>query len=113
MKEEVCALVGIPPNDDDGPGFHLDLEDYLTGLTQLSNELSRFAVNSVTQGDYSRPIKISSFLNDLLNGFRLLNLKNDGLRYSPHCPFRQVWVEFWPKILPNLGPILAQLVIPI
>ena len=60
--------------------FHLDLEDYLSGLIQMSNELARFSVNSVTAGDYNRPVQISTFLNDLLNGFRLLNLKNDNLR---------------------------------
>ena len=46
--------------------FFLDLEDYLSGLTQLSNELSRFSVNAVTHGDYSRPQRIAAFLNDLL-----------------------------------------------
>ena len=37
-------------------------------------------MNAVTQGDYQRPARISAFMNDLLSGFRLLNLKNDGLR---------------------------------
>uniref|UniRef100_H3A8E0 Translin n=1 Tax=Latimeria chalumnae TaxID=7897 RepID=H3A8E0_LATCH len=41
---------------------------------------SRLAVNSVTAGDYSRPLRISSFINELDSGFRLLNLKNDSLR---------------------------------
>lgn len=41
---------------------------------------SRLAVNSVTAGDYNRPIRISNFINDLDSGFRLLNLKNDPLR---------------------------------
>ena len=41
---------------------------------------ARFSVNCVTQGDYDRPIRISAFVGDLLTGFRLLNLKNDGLR---------------------------------
>lgn len=61
-------------------GFHLDIEDYLMGLLQLASELSRFATNSVTLGDYDRPLQISRFLADLSAGFRLLNLKNDGLR---------------------------------
>ena len=39
---------------------------------------ARLAVNSVTAGDYSRPLRISTFINEL--GFRLLNLKNDSLR---------------------------------
>ena len=37
-------------------------------------------MNCVTQGDYERPLRISAFVGDLLTGFRLLNLKNDGLR---------------------------------
>lgn len=41
---------------------------------------TRFAVNSVTYGDYSQPIKISKFVTQLNSGFRLLNLKNDSLR---------------------------------
>lgn len=41
---------------------------------------SRFATNSVTHGDYDRPLQISRFVSDLSSGFRLLNLKNDGLR---------------------------------
>lgn len=31
-------------------------------------------------GDFERPLMISRFVADLNSGFRLLNLKNDGLR---------------------------------
>jgi hypothetical protein len=41
---------------------------------------SRLAVNSVTAGDYNRPLKISKFVKELYTGFQLLNLKNDSLR---------------------------------
>ena len=41
---------------------------------------SRLSVNSVTAGDYSRPLHISTFINELDSGFRLLNHKNDSLR---------------------------------
>lgn len=41
---------------------------------------SRFAVNSVTAGNYSWPLKISAFVTEMNLGFRLLNLKNDNLR---------------------------------
>ncbi|KAM3956134.1 translin [Aphomia sociella] len=61
-------------------GFHLDIEDYLVGLLMLCSELSRLAVNSVTRGDYSRPLQISKFVMELNAGFRLLSLKNDHLR---------------------------------
>ncbi|XP_063984623.1 translin [Diachasmimorpha longicaudata] len=77
-KETVADILGVKNNRDEG--FHLDLEDYLMGLLQLSAELSRFAVNSVTSGDYNRPIEIARFINELNAGFRLLNLKNDNLR---------------------------------
>ncbi|EER43743.1 recombination hotspot-binding protein [Histoplasma capsulatum H143] len=40
----------------------------------------RLAVNSVTLGDYARPLQISKFVSDLQAGFQLLNLKNDSLR---------------------------------
>ncbi|QQP57141.1 Translin, partial [Caligus rogercresseyi] len=41
---------------------------------------ARFTVTSVTRRDYKRPLQIAAFLNELNAGFRLLNLKNDGLR---------------------------------
>lgn len=34
----------------------------------------------MTLGDFGRPLSISHFVADLHAGFRLLNLKNDGLR---------------------------------
>ncbi|XP_022118155.2 translin [Pieris rapae] len=61
-------------------GFHLDIDDYLVGLLNLCTELSRLAVNSVTRGDYNKPLQISKFVMELNAGFRLLNLKNDHLR---------------------------------
>jgi predicted translin family RNA/ssDNA-binding protein len=60
--------------------LYLDFEDYLAGVIHLSNELSRFTVNCVTNGDLKRPMQISAFLQEVLEGFRLLNLKNDNLR---------------------------------
>ncbi|XP_060588574.1 translin-like [Ruditapes philippinarum] len=41
---------------------------------------SRLTVNSVTAGDYGRPMRIAKFVGELDSGFRLLNLKNDSLR---------------------------------
>ncbi|XP_046745984.1 translin isoform X3 [Diprion similis] len=82
-KDTVAELLGVKSNREEG--FHLDLEDFLMGLLQLSSELCRFAVNSVTRGDYDRPIEISRFVNELNAGFRLLNLKNDSLPFC-HAP---------------------------
>ncbi|KAH8401971.1 hypothetical protein KR009_008956 [Drosophila setifemur] len=77
-RDTVAEMLGLKTNQADG--FHLDVEDYLLGILQLASELSRFATNSVTMGDYERPLNISHFIGDLNTGFRLLNLKNDGLR---------------------------------
>jgi predicted translin family RNA/ssDNA-binding protein len=76
-KDQVSTLLGL---DIGLVSLHLDIEEYLLGLCNLCNELSRLAVNSVTSEDYSRPVRIAEFLNSLHTGFRLLNLKNDNLR---------------------------------
>uniref|UniRef100_U5ESR5 Translin n=1 Tax=Corethrella appendiculata TaxID=1370023 RepID=U5ESR5_9DIPT len=77
-RETVAEILGLHVSNVDG--FHLDIEDYLLGLLQLASELTRYATNSVTLGDYEKPLQISKFVSDLNSGFRLLNLKNDGLR---------------------------------
>jgi predicted translin family RNA/ssDNA-binding protein len=79
VTRDTCAeILGLKSHQADG--FHLDLESYLMGILQMSNELSRFAINSVTLGDYSRVLSLQRFVGDINSGFRLLNLKNDGLR---------------------------------
>lgn len=79
VTRDTCAeILGISCHQSEG--FHLDLETYLMGLLSMVNELSRFAINSVTLGDYSRVLSLQRFVADLNSGFRLLNLKNDGLR---------------------------------
>jgi len=80
-KDEVADLLGLARKADAASKtFHLDLEDYLHGLLQLGSELSRYAVNRVTAGDYRAPLAIAKFIGELDAGFRLLNLKNDNLR---------------------------------
>ncbi|OCH91850.1 Translin [Obba rivulosa] len=74
----VGELLGIKEEWSDR--FTLSAEDYLHGLINLVNELSRLAVNSVTLGNFEEPIKISTFVKDLFAGFAMLNLKNDALR---------------------------------
>ncbi|XP_052803250.1 translin-like [Mya arenaria] len=76
--QQVAQIIGVKVVRTEG--FHIDLEDYLMGLLQLASELSRLAVNSVTAGDYGRPIRIAKFVGEMDSGFRLLNLKNDSLR---------------------------------
>jgi len=77
-RQQCATMLGVSAERSEV--FHLDIEDYLMGLLQLASELSRLAVNSVTSGDFSRPIRISRFLSSLDLGFRLLNLKNDSVR---------------------------------
>ncbi|CAO3643605.1 unnamed protein product [Mucor hiemalis] len=60
--------------------FHIPLEDVLHAYISLISELSRLCVNSVTVGDYERPLIISKHVKDLSAGFQVLNLKNDNLR---------------------------------
>ena len=80
VTRDTCAEILGLKNQQSADGFHLDLETYLMGILQMVNELSRFAINSVTLGDYSRVLSLQRFVADLNSGFRLLNLKNDGLR---------------------------------
>jgi len=78
--EQVGDALGIPVNVKDRDTFHLTIEEYLQSLITLTEELARLAVNSVTLGDYQRPMLISRFVKDLHSAFQLLNLKNDILR---------------------------------
>jgi len=78
--EEVGQILQVPVNLKDRDAFHLSIEEYLQSLISLIEELARLAVNSVTLGDYQRPLQISQFVKDLHAGFQILNLKNDSLR---------------------------------
>ncbi|KAI9764179.1 MAG: hypothetical protein M1840_008661 [Geoglossum simile] len=78
--EDVGRVMGIPVNLKDRDAFHLTIEEYLHALISLIDELARLAVNSVTLGDYRRPLQISHFIKDLHAGFQILSLKNDSLR---------------------------------
>lgn len=77
-RDDAAAVLGV--HTDTKEGFILDLEDYLTGILWLCSDLSRFAVNSVINGNYELPLQILKFLTELSVGFRLLNFKNDWLR---------------------------------
>ncbi|EMF16989.1 Translin [Sphaerulina musiva SO2202] len=78
--EEVGQIMNVPVNVKDRDCFHLTIEEYLLALISLVEELSRLARNSVTLGDYRRPLQISQFIKDVHAGFQILNLKNDSLR---------------------------------
>ena len=76
----ISSLNSVPVNLKDEDAFHLSIEEYLHSLISLTEELARLAINSVTLGDYQRPLQISKFVKDLHAGFQTLNLKNDSLR---------------------------------
>ncbi|PSS20387.1 hypothetical protein M430DRAFT_100859 [Amorphotheca resinae ATCC 22711] len=78
--EEVGKILNVPVNLKDRDAFHITIEEYLQSLITLIEELSRLAINSVTLGDYQRPLQISQFVKDIHAGFQILNLKNDSLR---------------------------------
>ncbi|KAL6585396.1 hypothetical protein OROMI_002040 [Orobanche minor] len=75
LHTEAEEKLGLNPTE-----FGLDIEDYLTGLCFMSNDLPRYVVNQVTAGDYDCPRKVLKFLTDLHAAFRMLNLRNDFLR---------------------------------
>ncbi|RHZ65103.1 hypothetical protein Glove_319g12 [Diversispora epigaea] len=78
---EIESLFGVKINlQNDLQDFHISIEECLHGYVTLTSELSRLAINSVTAGDYDRPLKISKFVKELYSGFQLLNLRNDLLR---------------------------------
>ena len=79
-KSTSTNISSVPVNLKDRDAFHITIEEYLLSLITLIEELSRLAINSVTLGDYQRPLQISLFVKDLHAGFQILNLKNDVLR---------------------------------
>ncbi|RDW62831.1 hypothetical protein BP5796_11133 [Coleophoma crateriformis] len=78
--EEVGEVMNVPVNLKDRDAFHISIEEYLQSLISVIDELARLAINSVTLGDYQRPLQISQFVKDIHAGFQILNLKNDSLR---------------------------------
>ncbi|KAI0472602.1 putative sequence-specific DNA binding protein [Xylariaceae sp. FL0804] len=78
--EEVGEILQVPVNLKDRDAFHVTIEEYLLALTDVSEELGRLAMNSVTLGDVGLTVRVSAFVRDLFAGFQLLNLKNDVLR---------------------------------
>ncbi|KAI0009869.1 putative sequence-specific DNA binding protein [Xylariaceae sp. FL0662B] len=78
--EEVGEILKVPVNLKDRDAFHITIEEYILALTEITEELSRLAMNSVTMGDVGLTVRISGFVKDLFAGFQLLNLKNDIVR---------------------------------
>lgn len=78
---DIAALERIlEPKEPGASSVRIELEDYLVGLCNLVNELSRMSVNRVTIGDFEFAVNAAKFSSELLAGFRLLNFRNDYLR---------------------------------
>ncbi|CAD6888405.1 unnamed protein product [Tilletia controversa] len=77
-KDESSKVLGL--SQETSSRIFLSTEEYLHGLVNMINDLSRLAMNAVTVGDYSSPLRMSSFVKEVHAGFQLLNLKNDSLR---------------------------------
>lgn len=80
VTRDTCAEILGLKSDASQSGFHLDLENYLMGVLLMTDDLSRFAVNSASMGDYGRVQSLQNFIGNINSGYRLLNLKNDSLR---------------------------------
>ncbi|KAK3325607.1 Translin [Apodospora peruviana] len=78
--DNIGEIYHVPVNLKDRDAFHITIEEYLLGLINIIDDLSRLAMNSVTLGDNALAVQISSFIKDLHAGFQVLNLKNDILR---------------------------------
>lgn len=76
-----CTSHSLQPKTHEALSFYTSFYTYVMGLRNFPPpRQTRLAVNSVTFGDYDRPIKISRFVKDIHAGFQTLNLKNDSLR---------------------------------
>ena len=62
QRPHVLLIDIVPVNLKNEDAFHITIEEYLHGLVNMSEELSRLALNAVTLGDYKRPIQISKFV---------------------------------------------------
>ncbi len=58
----------------------VDAEHYLLGICDLTGELVRNAVNSVTKGDFKTPLKIKDFVHDLYHEMQMFDFRNSELR---------------------------------
>lgn len=71
---------GVHSNDSGAARFRCEADDYLIGVCNCLQEMSRLCVNRVTLGDYATPRIMARFASDVHAGFRLLNFRNDALR---------------------------------
>lgn len=66
----------IPPNSE----LKLDAEFYLLGITDLTGELVRKAINSAIKGDYKTALKLKDLVSDLYDELMLFDFAGGELR---------------------------------
>jgi predicted translin family RNA/ssDNA-binding protein len=66
----------IPPNSE----LKLDAEFYLLGLTDLTGELVRKAINSAIKGNYKTALKLKDLVSDLYDELMLFDFAGGELR---------------------------------
>lgn len=71
-KEKVIKMTGAD--------VRMPVESYLYGVCNVMPELCRLSMNRVIKRDYDTPRRCASFANDISEGFKQLNLRNDSLR---------------------------------
>lgn len=77
-KQQASHVLGLDKHS--RAKIQLVTDVYLHALINAINQLPRLALNSVTLGDYSTPLRLAEFVKQVHSGFQLLNLKNDSLR---------------------------------
>ncbi len=58
----------------------VDAEHYLLGICDLTGELGRKAINSVTKGDFKTPVLIRNLVGEIYHQFQLMDLRTSELR---------------------------------
>ncbi len=66
----------LPAKED----LNVNAESYLLGLSDLTGELVREAVNSAIRGDSKKALEIKEFVTGLYGQFLLMDLRNGELR---------------------------------
>ncbi|KAL1932847.1 hypothetical protein VTP01DRAFT_8525 [Rhizomucor pusillus] len=68
-KEEIDSLF----RDEDGNQWlYIQPEDYVLGLADFTGEMMRYAINTVTTGNYDKAMEICHFLRELSTDFEML-----------------------------------------
>ena len=78
--EAMCYLGFINGKLPSKNELKVDVEDYLSGICDLTGELTRRAVSSATKNDFEQVERIKSLVEDIHGEFLKINLRNSLLR---------------------------------